>query len=99
MPKKVMGTSTPDIEIPGPANPNAPEIPDEPVEVPEPVEDLPVEEETPPLEDMDELPEDDATPDPLEPLTLETADPNEKLWENGPTVGQALEWKTEYKKI
>jgi hypothetical protein len=95
MPKKVMGAGTPsEIVVPEAADPNAPEIPDEPVEVPEPTEpEVPIEEEN----SSDPYADDDLTP--TQPVSLETADPNEILWEGGPTVGQALAWKQEYKKI
>lgn len=55
--------------------------------------------ETQPDEELENGEELEAEEDLLEPLTLETADPNEPLWQDGPTVGQALEWKKQFKKI
>ncbi len=36
---------------------------------------------------------------PVEPTTLEEADPNEELWPDGPTVGQVLEWRNQHKVV
>lgn len=35
----------------------------------------------------------------LDGVPLESLDPEEELWEGGPTVGQALEWKNQYGRL
>ena len=51
--------------------------------------------ETPGEVEVEESPVDD----PDDNLSLETADPNQILWDGGPTVGEALEFKKEFGEI
>lgn len=63
-----------------------------------PQEESPPEEETPQepaQEDEEEL----DGPDPDQGVSLESLDPEEALWEDGPLVKQLLDWKSQYGEI
>ena len=55
--------------------------------------DQPIEVELPVAE------EDTYADEDVEGVPLESLDPSEELWEGGPTVGQALEWKGEFGRL
>lgn len=75
-------------------SPEEPETRDVEDEIIEKLEEPLVIEETPEEEETAE--QDDAEAD---SVPLESLDPEEELWEGGPTVAQALEWKSQYGRL